>query len=224
MPSDADELCVNLSSGTPQMQTAWLVAGSAGLLARARYFQVSRPLPRPHRPDERVDAVDTNFLREDVLIRQLHQAVRDALFVVAARCAAELAAVAVAPSRAAVGEKVVAPLMEAYTAWDLLDYPRALHRVRQVRERATGWRETVHLVGTLAEQERVLGRLARQEKETWPGLVDIWYNGVRCRQRGAHADCLARFYRLQEGCLYLRLREHGVEPRRLAESRYQGEP
>ena len=53
------------------MHAAWLVAGGAGLLPKARFYDVSRPLKPGDsgRPEERVREVSVGFLKEDVVQR-----------------------------------------------------------------------------------------------------------------------------------------------------------
>jgi len=216
------ELLVNLSSGTPQMQISWLVAGNAGLLPGARYFEVSRP-PRsgqPGAPRQRVKEMNPNFLREGMIQRQLAETVRLGLFASAAGWAKELASVATGLGRSVLAEKL-GQLMQAYSAWDALDYEAASARLKAVRDYLAHRGVPAELGKLLDEQAAVLQKLVRQVRESPLNLMDIYHNSVRCLQRGAHADCLARFYRLYEGSLYMRLRRCGIEPRDLGASSCQ---
>lgn len=213
------ELFVNLSSGTPQMHAAWLVAGGAGLLPKARLYEVSRPLKpgESGRPEERVREVSVGFLREDMLVQRFKEALGACLFAIAGDCMAQLATLTTDLRLSAISE-ILSLLMEAYVCLDVLEYKKALPQVTKAVRVISGKKDFALIEDLVLRQEKVLRELASQDKETVTGLVDIYHNSVRSYHRGAYADCLARLYRVYEGAVYLRLRNLGIEPVNLEKS------
>ncbi len=210
-PEERVEFHVNLSSGTPQMHASWLVAGVSGVLAGARFYDVAPPSKATNNKGGRVREVKVSFLEEEALLDRVARALSEGQFLTAYECACRLGSVTNSFALSAAARSV-AELALAYNDWDQLNFDEALPRLRRVLVATRNQKACGELAALLEEQVSVLTQLKGQPRETVIGLVDIFHNSQRCLQRGAHADSLARFYRLYEGVIFYRLRESGVEP------------
>ena len=201
---------VNVSSGTSQMHTAWLIAGSYGLIPGARYYQVAPPSRDKLDPYHRVEEIKPHFIRERTVVQQVKKMMELGLYDMAGQSAAELEKITPDPGRA-VFATYIKRLMEAYNCWDNLNYDDAKSQIETVyRDKGRG--AFTELRGFLESQLAVLRRLNSARDARSAVIVDLYHNARRANLRGAYADCLARVYRLYEEVLYQRLEAIGVTP------------
>ena len=120
-----------------------------------------------------------------------------------------------------IGENL-SKVFRAYAFMDVLRYSEAYDTLVAVGK-------NTDFVNLLSEQykellERQIGVLNTLQgggtEETADNLVDLYFNMKRCNEdRNAFADVLARFRRIEEGCVYFRLSQNwGIKPRNLQNS------
>lgn len=210
------EFFINVSSATPQIQAACLLAVSSGLLD-AKALQVADPRYVPR--GERVREVPVTLFQEteqlDKVARLFHRYLFDA-------CIEELKSLERLTSTrqrrdAAENWRF---LCQAYAALDRLDYENGYGEMSRLIERIVDTRE-YHLVAPLLTQQlyilKELKDSTKQENQLI--LTDIYHNAYRRFQQGNFADTLARIWRVIEGGMFYYLREkYGIEPTDLNKS------
>ena len=213
---DELECLVNLSSGTGQQKAVWLLLASGGAIPNPRLYDVLSPQYAPS-VDKRVRPVEIHFLEEEKLAERAVRAFREGLFLLAKEDLDRLSKGATTDDRRSTYSFFMR-LAAAYHLWDLLDFREASKRLSKLAgECGKGFEGP--LKDRLVEQVTVLRRLEKEERETREGLQDLYWNAKRAERRGAYTDVLARCRRLLEGVLFMRVREKGVEPANLVESR-----
>lgn len=209
------EFFINVSSATPQIQAACLLAASSGL-PPAKALQVADPRYAPN--GERWREVPLTLLQEAEQIDKVARLFQGYLFDT---CIEELKSLErLTPSRqrrdAAENWRL---LCKAYAALDRLDYETAGTEMTNLREKIRNTQEYHPVASLLEEQLSTLKELKgsiRQEDKLI--LTDIFHNACRRFQQGNFADTLARIWRAIEGGMFYRLRQYGIEPSDLAQS------
>jgi len=210
------EFFINVSSATPQIQAACLLAVSSGLLD-AKALQVADPRYVPK--GERVREAPVTLLQEteqlDKVARLFHRYLFDA-------CIEELKSLERLTSTrqrrdAAENWRF---LCRAYAAMDRLDYENGYREMANLMERIRNTNEYHSVAALLAEQLSTLKELKDATKqENQLILTDIYHNAYRRFQQGNFADTLARIWRVIEGGMFYYLREkYGIEPTDLNKS------
>lgn len=220
LPIDDDtEIILNTSSGTPQMKTCIFLWSSEGLFspAKARLFQVANPKYLAEE-DKRVEEIGYEFLAETNTLERIRKYIERYLFLPAATEAETLARIS-SYSQRRDKAKTLNRVLLAYHKWDLLDFAEADRLLLSVKSNYENTKDLGGLTEILRSQLEVLDRLKGLDEENLYNLVDIFYNAKRRLGANAYADALARVWRVIEGCIYYRLREHGIEPTNLVQSK-----
>ncbi len=210
------EFFINVSSSTPQIQAACLLAVSSGLLP-AKALQVADPRYAPE--GERVREVPVTLLQEEEQIDRVARLFQRYLFDA---CIEELKSLERLTSSR--GRRDAAEnwrlLCQAYAALDRLDYEHSYREMSSLTERVVGTSEYHSVAPPLAEQLSTLEELKDStEQENQLILTDIYHNACRRFQQGNFADTLARIWRVIEGGMFYYLREnYGIEPTGLNKS------
>ena len=203
---------LNVSSGTPAMKTAMFLFAASGLFPEAHVWKVANPR-FVKEGEERVVELRPDFLEEASIVQRLKKNAKQFLFQSMSQDCERLSRISVHPERREIS-KVLARLFDAYHHWDLIQYDQARQKLS----------EAYRLLGTIAEAKPLRSSLQKQvdlleklgntgEKESLEGLQDLQLNARRCFSRGNYTDTVARFWRVYEGSLAMRLREeHGIEP------------
>lgn len=209
---------LNVSSGTPAMKTAMFLFAASGLLSEAHVWKVANPR-FVKEGEERVVELRPDFLEEASIVQRLKENAKQFLFQSMSQDCDRLSRISVHPERRDIS-KVLARLFDAYHHWDLIQYDQARQKLS----------EAYRLLGTIAAAKPLRSALQKQvdllaalneagEKESVAGLQDLQMNARRCFLRGNYTDAVARFWRVYEGTLAVRLRtEHGIEPQRWQET------
>lgn len=216
------EIYLNCSSGTSQMQACWYVLANAGYLPGAELWQARNPqdmLPT----QARVQRIEVTFMEEENILARIRRSLPGYWFQSIAQECAHLAEISLYAGRRALAE-MLARAFTAYGCWDLLQYREAYDRLAALARRWQNTTDAGAAARILEAQAAYLKQLAGEEsRETPANLVDLYFNAGRCLERQAYTDTVARFWRLYEGVLYLRLREKwGIEPTTLETSRDRG--
>jgi hypothetical protein len=220
LKTDGCEVHLNCSSGTPQMKSVWLVVANSGLLPGCRLWQVMNPLYA----DQRVKELQIEFLEEENIMDRLDAFSRQYLFGQMAEEMGRLRSISLFAARREKA-RLLQKIFWVYHNWDMIKYKEAYagDGGRQgLREIAADLKPVKEDSGgrllkkTLASQATMLEKLQLSGwKETPENLSDLYYNACRCYARGNYTDTLARFWRVYEGTLYMRLRNaYGIEPSR----------
>lgn len=193
---------INLSSGTPQMQTCWLLLINGGRI-KARVWQVRDPKWNT----DRCRLIETEFIEEQNKMSRAQRFFHSYLFKAAQDELELLAAGTYLAGRAYLAE-AMSELCHAYLLWDLFQHEKALKLVKKSYEAIKRFPEFKEINNRLAEQTDVLQQIVQSGKsETEISLLDLYHNAARRKSSGQFADCLARFIRLHEGCYYYYFRQ-----------------
>ncbi len=189
---------INLSSGTPQMQTCWLLLINGGRI-KARAWQVRDPRWNT----ERCLLVETEFIEEQNKISRARRFFSAYLFKGAQDELELLAAGTYLPRRAYLAE-IMANFCQVYLFWDLFQHEMALTLIRKIHDAMKRFPEFKEINYRLANQTDVLKQIVKSgARETEINLLDLYHNAVRRKNNGQFVDCLTRFRRLHEGCYNL---------------------
>ena len=195
----ATEYVVSITSGTPQLQSAFLVLLGSNRL-RAKAYQVVDP--RYLEPGEdRVRLVDTHFMEESNQINRARKFFNKNSFESAGAELLELACYTIYPEREKKAE-VFHDLATCYFHWDLYQHEEALKQVKKClpQLKKYGFEDLAAVAG---EQAAILEEIiALDERENYLNLADLYHNSLRRLQGRQHVDCLNRFKRIYEGAFY----------------------
>jgi hypothetical protein len=210
------EFYINVTSATPQIQAACLLAVSSGLPPAAKALQVTDPKYAPE--GKRIREVPVTLLQEDEQIDKVARLFQRYLFDACIEELKSLEQLTFSRQRRDAAENWRL-LCQAYAALDRLHYKDSSERMNNLMNRIGHTHEYHLLTPFLAEEFSALGELKDRTKlEDEPILTDIYHNACRRFQQGNFADALARIWRVIEGGLFYRLRQHEIEPSDLAQS------
>lgn len=196
------EYHVNISSGTPQMQTCWLLLIN-GSRIKARAWQIKDP----KWGSDRCRVIETEFIEEQNKISRAQSFFESYMFKAAQDELEMLAAGTYLPGRAHLAE-AISELCQAYLFWDLFQHEKALKHARTSYEAIKQFPEMQHICKKIMEQIETLEKILQSKgAEREINLVDLYHNAVRRKNSGQYVDCLARFRRLHEGCYFFQLRQ-----------------
>jgi len=214
-----DELIINTSSGTPQMQSCWYIWANSGLFAPCKItlYQVSHP-DYAESDEDRIEQIEVEFMEETNTIKRIEDYLDSAMFQVAGEEAKKLSKISSYSNRRMKAE-IIRELCFAYHHWDLMNYGEARNKLSKIASAYERAIDMHSLISLLKDQLEMLNQLKRGEKENIYTLTDIYYNARRRFKQHGYADTLARVWRVIEGCLYYRLRNtYDIEPRDIANS------
>lgn len=205
------EFHLNVSSGTPQMNTCFYVLANSGFIPKAKLWQVLNP---EKAIGERVRPVTLAFLEEENILHRLRRYMASLNFRVMSDESENMTQSSVYLERRN-RARFTHRIFKAYELWDHLQYQRAYDKLLSVKNELDGTIEGQAILNILSEQVKCLRKLKEsKDKETPTNLLDIYYNAKRCYERGNFVDTLARFWRFFEGTVYYFLRErYGYNPR-----------
>lgn len=202
---------LNVSSGTPAMKASMFLFAASGLLPQPHLWKVADPR-FINSQEERIVELTPSFLEEESIISRLQENAKQCLFESMAQDCRRLAQISLHPDRR---EKalLLAKLFTSYHQWDLIQYKDAHHQLSEVYRTLASQPAAAFLRPRLQKQVDFLAALQKSgEKESPQGLLDLQLNAQRRFARGDYTDTLARFWRVYEGSLYLRLRTaHGID-------------
>lgn len=217
LPEHEDhEFYLNASSGTPQMNAAFLLWATSGFIPRAQVMQVGNP----EYAKSRVSEVNIDFLEEVNLRNRAARYLKQGMFLVAAQELERLSEIS-SNSVRKLQSQLLARILHAYHQWDLIQYKDALQRLSSVVNQYGNAQDLADAMNVLNSQVDYLKKLASEEtNETPHNLVDLYYNAERRFLRDDYTDTLARFWRIYEGSLFHLLRDtYKLEPRKLKDSK-----
>jgi hypothetical protein len=216
------EFHINISSGTPQIEACWLLLVNSRCI-QARLHTVKAPR-FVRGGEERVSELDIQFIREEVEFDNAIQLISSHRYDGASKIFGNLAKTTYHLDKEKLYE-ILSKFSCCYFLWDLLDYGEAQKICIELVERFEKFKKVKSIFekhyNILWRQEQILSSLVELQKEnqeTKEILLDIYHNSVRRYEESNYVDCLARFWRLYEGCLFYQLREkHGIDPRNIQE-------
>lgn len=205
---EALEISLCISSGTPQMKTAWLLLAQSGLLGSPRILEVSAPkyAPEDH-PRQRCHLVDIGFINEEVSLHRIRDLLAAHLYGRASEELRNLRKATQDPTRDA-RLRPYASLLEAWAEWDCLNWREAAQLLRKAAADMERF-EAPQICSLVHDQLETVDRLAT-EQDPAGTLVDIHHQARRRFAQGQYAECLARFWRVDEGVLHLLLDREGI--------------
>jgi hypothetical protein len=199
------EFHINCSSGTQQMAAIGYVLASAGRFPRIVRWQVKDPkYVAPNEP--RVIKIEADIIGENTYIQRVKGNLKKFNFPSIFNDLKFLARIAAGERREKA--ETLSKVFDAYVLMDILRYKEAYAAIKEVSSPYWDAAPLNRQIATLKNLQN------GGSKETPENLIDLFFNMERCRERGAFADVLSRFYRLEEGVLYYRVKnEHKVDPR-----------
>jgi len=190
---------IALSSGTPQIQSAFLVLVNSNKL-RAEVYQTINP-DFTKEGERRTRLVETHFLEEENQIVRARSFFRNINYEEACKQLIALGAYTVYPEREQKAN-VFCDLVEGYFFWDLYQHEQALEKLSKVLPDLKRYR-FYKLHEIVAEQAETLQKICDLGgEEDYLNLVDLYHNALRREKCKQYIDCLSRFKRLYEGIYY----------------------
>jgi hypothetical protein len=213
------EYCISISSGTSQIQAAFLALVNSNRI-KADVFQIVDP-KFLETGEKRVRQVETHFLEEENQIVRAKKYFNRVNYFEAKEELLELALYTVYPERAEKAE-IFANLIEGYFYWDLYQHSKALDKLTDTLPflKRYNFNELYQLV---SEQADVLNKIiSLGDVEDYLNLIDLYHNALRRERCKQFVDCLSRFKRLVEGtCFYFGKRDLGLN---LNSKKYSTQP
>ncbi len=193
------EYMVAISSGTPQIQAAFLVLINNNRI-KARAYQVVDP--RFIAPGERrLRLVETHFMEEANQIYRAREYFKKNNFEAAGNELTALACNTLYPEREKKAE-VFCDLTACYFYWDLYQHQAALERLARCLPVIKRYNYE-DLAAVLRRQAANLEEIiALGEEEAYLNLVDLYHNALRRLSGRQYVDCLSRFKRIYEGAIF----------------------
>ncbi len=195
----ATEYSVSITSGTPQLQSAFLVLLGSNRLKAKAYQVVDLRYLEPG--ENRVRLVETHFMEESNQINRARKFFNKNNFESAGAELLELACYTIYPEREKKAE-VFHDLTTCYFHWDLYQHEEALKNIEKCMPqlRKYGFDDLAAIAG---EQKAILEEIiALEEQEGYLNLVDLYHNALRRLEGRQYVDCLNRFKRIYEGTYY----------------------
>jgi hypothetical protein len=212
------EYLLSISSGTSQIQASFLIMISSQRL-NARVFQVRDPR-FVDAGQEHIREVDVNFIEEENLINRAGIFFNKYQFASAADELLNLALITRHAERQALAE-LYSDLFRIYHFVDLYQHAVALDQMNKLLPKIQRFRKTRSL-SMLWKQRDCLESIVRQgQREEFENLCDLYHNTYRRYKMDQYIDCLSRFKRIYEGCMFLVARNELGIPRPEAKLREQ---
>ncbi len=197
------EYHINGSSGTQQMAALAYTLVNSGIFPGIQCWQ-SKAEHDLKEGEPRVRRVYTGFLDEVNCMRKIESDLKTFNFLSLSDNFKRLDNVSSKMSRADAAKELV-KVFHIYAFQDQMRFNDAFGLTQNVDLSVF----STAVQDILKQQWDVLRELQLgKTEETEINLTELYFNLQRCFYRGAHADVLARFYRLGEGCYYYRLRNY----------------
>lgn len=205
---------INCSSGTQQMAAIAYVFASGGMFPAVQRWQCRDP----RFSGDRVQRIDTNFLEEHTIIEKIKRNLDAYAFTTIADDCALLSNKTTTPQRREIA-LFFAEVFKAYSYQDTLRYQEAYITLKNSLKGMSSFLDAESLAILQSQVAALKELLSGNIAETPENLIDLYFNMLRCYERGAYADVLSRFWRVGEGCVYYRLASHwGINPREIFNS------
>ncbi len=200
-----DELLIAVSSGTPQMQAAWLLLISQGLLpAQAYYTSDPKYVTQEQSP---VRSISVAFLQEDALLKTARRHFHSFHFHGAASTLNAFADGCQHSTRRKYA-LLLACYCKALGLWDDYRLGHAKNELLSVTKQIPNLKDQYEKICNLVEDQQ-----KSKTEESLLILTDLFFNASRSLKRGQFADTLARVIRTYEGLLKWRLlHAHNTPP------------
>lgn len=213
---------INCTSATQQMTAVAYVFANTGRIPDIIKWQCKNP--KFLKPGEkRISEVNTTFLEESACRGMIKEGLKHFEFSSVRDNFIKLSKIA--GNRDQKSRKDLYDFMikvfGAYNALDMLRYKTAYATMHDA-ELHPGYKLLDNEYKSLFDRQfKLLASLKDcGEKETLENLSDLYYNMLRCFNRGAYADVLSRFWRIGEGSVYYVLANRwGINPRKLRKSK-----
>jgi len=213
--SQGQDIHVNASSGTPQMQTAWHVLLFAGFFTCKAYTVVAPKHAKGG--NNRVKALDFSFLTEVGLLERAKDAINHHRYSHASQLLNELSKTTRNPTRKTMSRRS-ADWCSLLDMWDKLRYSDAHNGAVEIIKALQHFSLCCHLLPVFKSWHASLGLLCQEDPMGgYHRLYDVYANAQRRFDEGNYVDTVGRVRRVYEGLLYLALDFHGVDaekPRR----------
>lgn len=206
------EYYYNISSGTPQMSTVWVMLKNSGMI-KGELYSISAPrfIENPT-PENRVKKIEMRFLEEDRLLEETKHYLRNYSFEYASKAMDALNHIT---DKADLGHMTnyFKDLFIGYAYWDTIKYDIAKTKIAKIESLTSKYSDYQDINQLLQKQVHVITKLLESKQENKYVLLDFYYNMKRRYLRKNYTDALARFWRIYEGCLYYIVREaYKIEP------------
>lgn len=190
---------IAISSGTPQIQSAFLVLVNSNRIKAKVYQTISPSFVNTGEPRTRL--VETHFLEEENQIVRARRFFQNVNYEIAADELFALGVYTIYPDRAHKAE-IFHDLIKGYFHWDLYQHKLALAQLEKVQPALNRFRfeQLSALVGLQIDALKKIIACGRQED--FLNLLDLYHNARRRYKCKQFIDCLSRFKRLYEGVFY----------------------
>ncbi len=197
-----------ISSGTPQIQSAFLVLVNSNRI-KAEVYQIINPT-FIRTGEKRARLVETHFLEEENQIVRARRFFRSINYEIASDELLHLGVYTIYPGRAQKAE-IFHDLTKGYFYWDLYQHKPALAQLKKVQPNLRRFRFD-KLAAIVSGQIEVLQQIISYgQREDFLNLVDLYHNALRRKRCKQYIDCLSRFKRLYEGIyFYAARRDLGI--------------
>ncbi|MDF9408703.1 RNA repair transcriptional activator RtcR family protein [Pelotomaculum isophthalicicum JI] len=197
-----------ISSGTPQIQSAFLVLVNSNRIKAEVYQTINPAFLREGEKHTRL--VETHFLEEENQIVRARRFFRNINYEVSSDELFNLGLFTIYPDRAQKAE-IFYDLIKGYFYWDLYQHNMALIQLKKVQPDLSRFRFD-KLSAIVSEQIGVLQQIiGHGQREDFLNLVDLYHNALRRKKCKQYIDCLSRFKRLYEGIYYyVAMRDLGI--------------
>lgn len=197
-----------ISSGTPQIQSAFLVLVNSNRI-KVEVYQTINPVFLEE-GEKRTRPVDIHFLEEENQIIRARRFFKNVNFEESSNEMAELSLYTIYPDRAQKAE-LFSDLVQGYFYWDLYQHNKALEKLQKARQDLRRFRLS-DLLDIVTKQIEVLEKIIELgQREDYLNLVDLYHNALRRKRCKQYIDCLNRFKRLYEGVYYyVAMRDLGI--------------
>lgn len=199
---------LNCTSGTQQMSACAYVIANAGYIPGVRLWQIRPPmaLGKSISDDKRILPIKSHFVEEENIISRIRQYLDEYNFGLIRKECQRLENITAYLDRREKA-RLVGSLFHAYHLWDCMQFSTALKLLKGVRNKLKDTIEADDIVKMVGAQITFLEKvISGGNRETPENMVEIYSNALRCNERGAYFDVLARTWRICEGAVYFRLR------------------
>lgn len=208
------ELHANCSSGTPAMQSLWIIFSSTGYIPNLHLWQVANP--EYCYADNRVKEINDAFIVEENIISRIKQYAQDNKFQTIVNELDKISKITIYNERKNKAN-ILKKIFESYSKWDLIKYKEANDELRSVRKLVHGKIDIPFVEDIINDQIKTLDNLSQgTENENNYNLIDLYYNTLRRYADGDYTDVLARFWRIYEGILFKILKSKKIDARNLS--------
>ena len=200
---------IAISSGTPQMQSAFLVLVSSNRI-KAEVYQTINPVFLS-KDDKRTRPIEIHFLEEENQIVRARSFFKNINYEESCNELLKLGLYTIYPERARKAE-VFLDLISGYHYWDLYQHDKALEELNKVLPQLKRYRfNKLHEIVVM--QIKVLREIIDLgQSEGYLNLADLYHNALRRKSCKQYIDCLSRFKRLHEGIyFYVARKDLGIK-------------